>query len=380
MFDILSRKLFGKNFNKLFTSLFISVIIYFGLSQLDYKVEVSTQTLVFINLFFSGSLMLHFLGSKDNGAYLKGFFAMPFNSKKFILEYAVVMGLYVLFTKTLLIYALIFAFTEIKLLVIITLLSVFVFVCLSSMIAYAFFKDKKFISVIILLIGISLCFLLPESIMSIIVYLLVSVIYAVILFFVKPYRFMPNLQPESQSKRLKKSMGGNLLVAKYILRYVTSNKSYMISPVIMLLFVSYMVYQMNEMGFRDGIIIGLALNTFNTSLAIIVSSNRGLHKKLNSLPNKIKSFFVPYSIVIFTVNIIFSVLLLVVASFIGTEINMKIIIATVIFPIQNAIGTAFLECTRPILHWRVETDLWHNPRKYIIPLILVLEAAVITII
>lgn len=380
MLKILSRKLFGKNFNKLFSSLLISVIIYFALSQLDHKVVVSSQVLIFINIFFSGTLMLQFLGSKNNGAYLKGFFAMPFNRKKFIVDYAIAMGLHVLVTKTLLIYAIIFAFTEIKLLEIIILLSVFIFVCLSSMIAYAFFKDKKIISAIILLIGIAMCFLLPESPMSIIVYLVVSAIYAVILFFIDPYRFMVISHSQNKHKPYKKVKGGNLLVAKYIIRYITSNKSYLINPAIMFAFVSYMVYQMNEMGFNDGIIIGLALITFNTPLAIIVSSSKGLHKKLNSMPNKIKCFYIPYGVVIFTVNIIFSTLLIIVTSLIGSHINVKTIIAALIFPIQNAIGTVFLEYTYPILDWRVETDLWHNPRKYIIPLILILEAATMTII
>lgn len=380
MFKILSRKLFGKNFSKLFTSLLVSVIIYLSLSQIGYNISVTPQVLAFTNLCFSGTLMIQFLSSKNNAAYLKGFFAMPFNRKRFVMEYAAVMGLHVLFTKALLIYAMIFAFAEIRLLEIMVLFSSFIFVCFSAMLTFAFFKKKKILSVLVVIIAVAMCFLLPENPLSATIYLEVSVVYALALFFVDPYNFMVTSRSKSKNKSHKKVKGGNLLVAKYIFRYITSNKSYLINPAIMLAFVSFMVYQFIDMGFSDGLVIGLALITFNTPLAIIVSSSKGLHKKLNSMPNKIKSFYLPYGVVIFTFNVIFSALLIIIASFLGSPISIKTFIAALIFPIQNAIGVVFLEHNYPILEWRVETDLWHNPRKYIIPLILVLESAVFTIV
>lgn len=296
------------------------------------------------------------------------------------MEYAAVMGLHVLFTKALLIYAMIFAFTEIRLLEIVVLFSSFIFVCFSAMLAFAFFQKKKLLSALVVIIAVAMCFLLSKSPVSATVYLAVSAVYAIALFFVDPYSFMISQSSKNKNKSSKEVKGSKLLVAKYIFRYITSNKSYLISPAIMLAFVSFMVYQFIDMGFNDGLIIGLALITFNTPLAIIVSSSKGLHKKLDSMPNKIKSFYLPYGIFVFAFNLVFSVLLIIIASFLGSPINTKTIIAALIFPIQNAIGVVFLENNYPILKWRVETDLWHNPRKYVIPLILVLEAAAFTII
>lgn len=379
MFKILSRKLFGKNFSRLLTSLLISAIIYIGLCQIGYNISVSSQVLSFINLFFSGTLMLQFLASENNAKYLKGFFAMPFNKKRFIMEYAAVMGLHVFVTKTLLVYSIIFAFAEIRLVEAVILFSSFIFICFSAMLAFAFFKKTKILSLLVFIIAFAMCFMLPESPITAIIYQITSVIYAIALLFVNPYKFMITSSFKRKSKSYKKVKGSNLLVAKYIFRHITSNKSYLINPSAMLAFASFIVYQFNSMGFNDGIVIALALITFNTPLAIIVSSNKSLHKKLNSTPNTIKNFYLPYGFVVFAFNIIFSALLIIISFLLGSQINIKTIIAAAIFPIQNRI-IVLLEYNYPILNWHVETDLWHNPRKYIIPLTLIFEAAIFTII
>ena len=46
-----------------------------------------------------------------------------------------------------------------------------------------------------------------------------------------------------------------------------------------------------------------------------------------------------------------------------------------IFALQSAILSVILEWKHPIRGWKTESDLWHHPRKYLVPLIMLLVAA-----
>ena len=379
MFNILSRKLFGNNYKKLITSVVIAGAVYMGLSGLEYKIAIAHKILMLINIFFSSSIMFQFLGSKDNTAYLKGYFAMPFDKKNFTLSYALSMGIYVLFTKVLLLYTLLFAFGKgIDILEIILITAEYVFICPAVMLVFAFFSDKKALSLLIAAGSMAMCILLPKSYISLAVYAAVSIVFIISLIFTDPYRFM-----KSTSSGLHKVKGGNskhFLIFKYITRYLMSNRSYLLNPVITLAFVSFLVKNMADMGFKEGILIGFAMLTINTPLAVIVSSNRGLHKKLDSMPSRIKNFFSHYACVLFVFYIICDALFIAILYILGVEIQCKAIIAAIFFSIQAAAATAFMEDKYHITKWSVEADLWHNPRKYIVPITLALEAGLLSLI
>ena len=48
--------------------------------------------------------------------------------------------------------------------------------------------------------------------------------------------------------------------------------------------------------------------------------------------------------------------------------------AAVLIALQSAILSVLLEWFWPIRNWKIENDLWRHPRKYIVPLIMLLIA------
>ncbi len=375
MFEIMSLKLFGERCRNLLKSVMVSIVVYTGLINLGQNIPVTHRTLMLINLSFSASVIIQFLGSKDNADYLKGYFAMPFDRKHFISGYAAVTGIYVLLTRTMIVYAFILAFTKISVTGILLILSEYIFVCLGAMTAFAFFSDRKYISLALAAAGAVICFILPESPVTIGIYLALSVLLMFVLFNTDPYRFMVS-KSEKQSK-IKSSKGGGFLIPKYIFRYILSNRSYLITPLVMLAFVCFFVVSMKNTGINGGELTGIALLTVNTPLGIIVSSNRGLHKKLDSMPSEIRYFFLPYACFMFGYYIVMNAVFLTIVSFLGVDITVKTILTAVLFPIQAAAATAYMEDKKTLTLWRVETDLWHHPRKYIVPGILILEAGIL---
>lgn len=378
MFKILSIKLFGKKYEKIIKSLLICIIVYAGLSGLEQNIPVAHSIIMFINLVFSATIMIQFLGSKDNADYLKGYFAMPFEKKSFVPEYAAAMGTYVLFTKTLLVYSLICAFTKIQPVDILLIITEYIFVCLAAMTAFAYFSDKKYISLAVGALSIAMCFLLPKSPLSAAAYIAAAFLLMLVLFKTDPYRFTATRS--DNLKKAKSSGKSGFLIPKYILRYFLSNRSYIVSQVIILVFIGFFTINMKKSGFDKGITMGLALITMNTPLSIIVSSNRGLSAKLDSMPSKFRNFFFPYACFLFVYYIIISAVLITALSFFGIPFSVISAAAAILFSAQASAATAFMEHKKPITNWKVETDLLHHPRKYIVPGILILEGALLAII
>lgn len=50
------------------------------------------------------------------------------------------------------------------------------------------------------------------------------------------------------------------------------------------------------------------------------------------------------------------------------------IVGAVFFALQSAMLSVLLEWFYPIRDWKIESDLWHHPRKYVVPVVVVMLA------
>ena len=53
-------------------------------------------------------------------------------------------------------------------------------------------------------------------------------------------------------------------------------------------------------------------------------------------------------------------------------ITVLMIAGAVFFAMQSAVLSVLLEWFYPIRGWKIESDLWHRPRKYVVPVIMLL--------
>ena len=51
-----------------------------------------------------------------------------------------------------------------------------------------------------------------------------------------------------------------------------------------------------------------------------------------------------------------------------------------VFALLSATGSVFLEWYCPIRGWKIESDLWHHPRKYVVPAVMLLLAGLVSMI
>lgn len=380
MYDLMAPKLFGLKYKKLFYSIIVALAIGMGLKGLEYTIDISDKMLLFMNMAFSGAIMLQYMTSLDNGKYLRDVFAMPFDRKDFILGYAASMGLYVIGTKTSVILAVFYAFSDLTVMDIVMLAVESVAICLGSMVVYACTKQRFYISTLVLIVMVASCFVITSGIAAIVFYAVVAALFETVLLTLDPYCFMvidkSGLNTKSEVSG-SASGGSNLMVSKYILRYLMSNKSNLLNIVLMLGFASVLVFTMKDAGVSGTMYIGLAMITVNTPLQIIVSASRDLRKKLKSMPNEVKGFYIPYATTLFVIYLVSYALFLVIMFVLKMEIPPLAIPAAIVFALEASAGTSFMEYKYPLTKWSVETDLWHHPRKYIVPAVLILEAGLL---
>lgn len=375
MYKLLSKKLLGEKYRSALRSLMVAVMMGAGLHGMGTVIPLAQSVLIFTCIVFSGTIIIQTLSSKDNARTLKGLFAMPHDDRKTLWEYAAAIGAYTLTTKTSLLAALLFAFVKLTPLYILLFVLCSVYAVFGGMAAYGLFRKMPVVSALIVAAGAVMAFFLPKGMIAAAVLAAADIAVAVIYSFLHLDAFY--VQDKAKLKTSKRRGRPKLLILRYITRYLLANKNYIVSTLFITGFAVFFAMMLQQQGMPMGCGLGMAFSSLNTPLAVVVSSNRGLNTKLNVLPDKTRQFFVPYAVVLFFMNMVIYALFLGVFALVGGDIPMRAIISAPVFAAECAAFVSMLEDRFTITKWKTEPDLWHNPRKYILPAIITLEAALI---
>ena len=378
MYKLLARKLLGKNYSNVLKNLLIAAVIGFSLSSLDTKVDLAQSVLILTSIVYSGFVVFRTLSSKDNMRTIKGVFAMPYNGKKALWEYTAAIGMYTVFTKTVLLVPLLFAFTTLTPLYILLLVLSTIYAVVGVMALFSCLRRAPAVSLLIAAAGVCMAFFLPKGYIAAAILAAADIAAAAVLS-VQPFDSF--YVRESAHFKVKARKGKpNMLILRYITRFFLANKNYILSSAVIIVFSCFLARMFEQQGIKLGFGLALAMISTNTPISIIVSSNRSLKTKLDALPNKTRSFFVPYSVIVFFLYTIFYALFITAYAVTGGTVELKWIITAVAFALQCAVFVSLLEDRFTLTKWNTEPDLWHHPRKYIVPCVLLLEASLISMI
>lgn len=61
----------------------------------------------------------------------------------------------------------------------------------------------------------------------------------------------------------------------------------------------------------------------------------------------------------------------------NSGVTVLMILTAVFFALQSAILSVLLEWFYPVRNWKIESDLWHHPRKYVVPVMMLLVAGAV---
>ena len=331
-FKVTAKKLFGVKYERLTRTLFLDLVVFWGLNIAGFQVQIAPSILYLMASAFSAGVMWQALSAEDNRDNLENMLMLPFEGRTLVFSYVAALGAYTLLTKTAGLLAVVWAvadwsWTEIW--------------------------------------GSILCALAAV--------LAVSCLYPLRLGRTDAYAFY--VQPESRKRTVR--VHSRPSVWRYLFRYLMSHKNYLVNTAAMWGVACVLPVLFGQMEARFILPVGFAILSLNPPLCILLSCDPALEQAVRFLPGQQKAFCIPYCLFLFGCNLAADIIFLCSWQLqIGGIIPLHILTAAS-FALLSAAGSVLLEWYCPIRGWKIESDLWHHPRKYVVPAIMMLLAGLV---
>lgn len=371
----ISKQLFGEKYESIWKSLLASVILFFAIHAAELKLVIAPFILYLTSTFFTAGVMWQMLNGSRHIEAMQGMFMLPFENRNFVFSYASVLGTHTLITKTLLIWVLFFAVAAWNIFEIVVALLCGCMACFVASAAYLMFKKMNIVLPVIWAACILYLILIVRQSMAVLIISIVSITGAMFyLFFADAYDFYHVTIAKKSARHIGHT--GNILV--YLVRYLMANKSYLINTVGLCAVAVFLPLLFGEFHGLNILPLGFAILCLNTPICTLLSCDPDFEQTIRVLPGQASRFYIWYCLFICFFNGFIACIYLCSWQLINGGINVINIWIAVLFAMQSAILSATLEWVRPIRNWKTESDLWHHPRKYLVPLLMMLVAAFVS--
>lgn len=372
IFRAFAKQLFGPKYEKLTRTIFVYLIVFWALYLADFRLQIAPFNLYLIVSVFSAVVMWQDLSSKANAANMQNIFMLPFNHRKFIVSYVAALGIYTFFTKTSALLAILLAVSLWHPLEIIKSILCAINTILMTAAVYSY--KKHWYGGILWSICLIIMILSLKNHSQFISLLVVNSTFSVILLqFSDPYTFYSHQNENADIIKEHKHHS----VWRYFFRYLKYHKYYLINTLFMWCVACMLPLIFKRMESLFVMPIGFAILSLNTPICIMLSSDPALDQAVRFLPNQKKGFYIPYCLFIFLFNMMVNTLFLCSWKIQIGNITIWMVFMAVFFALQSAVLSILLEWLFPIRSWKIESNLWHHPRKYIVPVLMMLLAGIL---
>lgn len=375
IFQNLGEQLFGAKYERAVKSLIACIILFLAIHTAGIEIEIAPSILLLTATAFSMGIMWQTLNSSGNADRMTGLFMMPFRNREMTFSLVLAFTSYTLITKTFLVLALFFAVHEWSELQIAVSLLCACNCCFSAAAWYTMKKRKMFLPVFILWGGVIFApiFLVRETVIICFIAFTSMLISFLRLLKADAYVFYHPVP----AKLLIRHTKGTGSIFLYLLRYLITNKNYLLNTAGLCVIAGVMPFILGQFEGVNVMPLGFAVLCLNTPICILLSCDPDLEQAVRTLPGQAKRFCTNYCFFIFSINMAVNSVYLISWQIGKSGVNSTEIIIALIITLQSAILSVLLEWFCPVRNWKIENDLWHHPRKYIVPLIMFLVAGLI---
>lgn len=371
-FNIFAKKLFGTKYERLARTLFLYLIVFYGLRMAEFRVYIAPFPFYLTVSVFTAGVMWQALSSKDNAANMQNLFMLPFENRELVLSYTAALGVYMLWTKTAALLAVLLAVSILDFTLILGSVLCAVHAVLMSAAVYSLRKHRyagglwaAAVIAVIRIWGNQ-----PQFILALAANGIVAV---VLLRNADGYAFY--MREGEQSRAVGTHTRHS--VQRYLFRYLKYHRSYLLNIVMMWCAACVLPLFFKQMGSLSAAPVGFAILSLNTPVCILLSCDPALEQAVRFLPGQKKAFCIPYCLFVFSCNMTADVIFLCSLQLQNGGVTVRLIAAAVFFAMQSALLSVLLEWFYPIRGWAIESDLWRHPRKYIVPAIMLLLAGAV---
>ena len=366
-----AKKLFGARYERLPKTILLDVIIFWGLYIAGFQVQIAASVRILMLSAFTAGVMWQALSSKDNAVELQHMLMLPHEPQKFVFSYVAALGGYTVLTKTGLLMAVLLAVSAWKPIEMTGMIISMLHAVPMAAAAYSLRKYWYAGGLWTAAIVSAILFLGSEPWFGLL--LLVNGFIAIlILWKADGYAFYQCESEKSHTIRQRKKAS----LWQYFFRYLSCHKNYLVNTAVMWCVAIVMPYFLREMAGLSVVPVGFAILSLNTPICILLSCDCDLEQAVRFLPGQKQCFCVPYCLFIFSCNMAADMIFLLSWQIQNGGITVLMIAGAVFFSLQSAVLSVLLEWFYPIRGWKIESDLWHHPRKYVVPVIMLLLAGV----
>ena len=363
-----AKKLFGAKYERLPRTLLIDVIVFWGLYIAGFQVQIAPSVRILMISAFTAGVMWQALSSKDNIAELGHMLMLPHKRREFVFSYVAALGAYAVLTKTGLLFAVVLAVSVWKPIEMVGILFCMIHAVLMAASVYSLRKYWYAGGIWTAVIVVVMLFLGSRAWFSLLLFVN-GMFAALILWRADGYAFY---QWESKKKRTIRQKKAALW--RYFFRYLSCHKNYLLNTAVMWCVALVLPYFLRGMAGMSVIPVGFAILSLNTPICIMLSCDRDLEQAVRFLPGQKRRFCIPYCLFIFLCNMTADVIFLLSWQIQNGGVTVLMIFGAVFFALQSAELSVLLEWFYPIRDWKIESDLWHHPRKYVVPVVMLLLA------
>ena len=373
-----AKKLFGAKYERLPRTLFMDVIVFWGLYIAGFQVQIASFIRVLMISTFTAGVMWQALSSKDNAVELTAMLMLPYRRREFVFSYVGVLGAYTVLTKTGLLFAVLIAVSAWKPVDLVAMLLCMIHAVLMAAAVYSVRKYWYVGGLWTAVIVSAILFLGSRTWFYLL--LLVNGLFAVlILWRADGYDFYQKESRKSHGKAYHVvRQGKRATLWRYFFRYLSCHKNYLLNTAVMWCVALVLPCFFREMTGLSVIPVGFAILCFNTPICILLSCDPDLEQAVRFLPGQKRRFCIPYCLFIFLCNMAADVIFLCSWQIQNGSVTVQMTAGAVFFALQSAVLSVLLEWFYPIRDWKIESDLWHHPRKYVVPVVMLLLAGAVS--
>ncbi len=372
-FNVFGKKLFGAKYETMKRTLPVYLIVFWGVRTAGVKIAIAPFIMYLTVGGFTAGLMWQALSSEDNAGSLQNLFMLPFERRELVFSYVSALGAHTLLTKTAGLLAIILAVSTWSGMEIVGGIlcggnAVLMTACIYARKKYGSAAGLLWAGAIlgtILFLWDSAAFVLLISGNILLAVLLLSGVDA--------YSFYP----AGSRPRCLSHSGKGCLVWRYLLRYLTAHKNYSANTAAMWGVACVLPAFLGKMERTFVMPIGFAILSLNTPVSILLSSDPDLEQAVRFLPGQRRTFCLPYCLFLFLCNMTANAIFLASWQIQIGGADSPVIFMAAFFALAGSMGSVLLEWFCPLRGWKTQSDLWHHPRKYLVPAAMLLLAGAI---
>lgn len=377
----LSKQLFGAKYERILKSLITCLILFLAVHAAEINLEIAPSILFLTATALTAGIMWQALHTSGNADRMAGLYMLPFANREMTFSVVSAFAGYTLFTKTFPVLALFFAVHEWSVLQIAVAFGCACNGCLAAAAWYAMVNEalhqkrwQRMPFAALWCVGILLSIFFVQEIMVHALIVFASLFLSILsLLTADAYVFYHSATAKLPLRRTK----GKGSIFLYLLRYLITNKNYLMNTVGLCVVGGFLPILLGQFEGMNMMPFGFAILCLNTPICILLSCDPDLEQAVRVLPGQVWRFCTSYCFFIFSVNMAVNSVYLAAWQIRRGGVGCMEIMAAVLIALQSAILSVSLEWFFPIRDWKIESDLWHHPRKYIVPLIMLLPAGII---